>query len=77
MQLVDTKLIKENPRRVLGNIYLEQRDPEIFSNDLRQIMEAHLTTDKTLHSPEFQIMQHRWLNLVRCDLFRQLKKIDL
>ncbi|MDR2925485.1 MAG: AAA family ATPase [Azoarcus sp.] len=65
------KAYTANKSRVTALVYLPTLKEETFGRDLEEMLEARLTFDEAISSPERQIMERQRLTIIQNQVYRQ------
>ena len=71
----DFKIIQQNKDKVIGQVTLQNRNPDTFGKDIRRMTEDSITFTEVLESKNYTLIPKQRLKQVRDEVYRQLDVI--
>lgn len=71
------KAAQANADKLLGVVFLPERNPQTFGEDIRQMLTERFLFEQARKSPKFSLVAKQRLTIVQRDLFQQLDTLPL
>lgn len=73
----DLNIAEEQAIKILGFVLVRDHNPQTFGDDVREMLERHLTFEEAIQKPDFSLVSKQRLTIVRREIFEQIASLAM